>query len=98
MYGIFTYICHILPLKTTIHVGKYTFRPMDGMSDMSIGFGDMFHVAQVDTNLVTYNTLMDLMGQSKHGTQWESLGFWLKFIHTDPWGWYRNTYLDLPDM
>ena len=21
----------ILPLKTTIHVGKYTFRPMDGM-------------------------------------------------------------------
>ena len=31
MYGIFTYICHILPLKTTIHVGKYTVRPMDGM-------------------------------------------------------------------
>ena len=23
-------ICHILPLKTTIHVGKYT-SPMDGM-------------------------------------------------------------------
>ena len=30
MYGIFTYIYHILPLKTTIHVGKYT-SPMDGM-------------------------------------------------------------------
>ena len=28
MYGIFTYIHHILPLKTTIHVGKYT-SPMD---------------------------------------------------------------------
>ncbi len=28
--GIFTYICHILPLKTTIHVGKYT-SPMDPM-------------------------------------------------------------------
>ena len=24
MYGIFTYIYHILPLKTTIHVSKYT--------------------------------------------------------------------------
>ena len=24
MYGIFTYIYHILPLETTIHVGKYT--------------------------------------------------------------------------
>ena len=33
MYGIFTYICHILPLKTTIHVGKYT-SPMDGMGDI----------------------------------------------------------------
>ena len=30
MYGMFTNICHILPLKTTIHVGKYT-SPMDGM-------------------------------------------------------------------
>ena len=30
MYGIFTYIYHILPLKTTIHVGKYT-SPMDAM-------------------------------------------------------------------
>ena len=30
MYGIFTYIYHILPLKTTIHVGKYT-SPMDGL-------------------------------------------------------------------
>ena len=30
MYGIFTYIYHILPLKTTIHVGKYT-SPMDDM-------------------------------------------------------------------
>ena len=30
MYGIFTYIYHILPLKTTIHVAKYT-SPMDGM-------------------------------------------------------------------
>ena len=30
MYSIFTYICHILPLKTTIHGGKYT-SPMDGM-------------------------------------------------------------------
>ena len=28
---IFTYIYHILPLKTTIYVGKYTVRPMDGM-------------------------------------------------------------------
>ena len=28
MYGIFTYIYHILPLKTTIHVGEYT-SPMD---------------------------------------------------------------------
>ena len=28
MYGIFTYIYHILPLKPTIHVGKYT-SPMD---------------------------------------------------------------------
>ena len=23
MYGIFTYIYHVLPLKQTIHVGKY---------------------------------------------------------------------------
>ena len=30
MYGIFTYIYHILPLKTTIHVGIYT-SPMDPM-------------------------------------------------------------------
>ena len=31
MYGIYTYIYHnILPLRTTIHVGKYT-SPMDGM-------------------------------------------------------------------
>ena len=27
MYGTFTYIYHILPLKTTFHVGKYTVRP-----------------------------------------------------------------------
>ena len=30
MYGILTHIYHILPLKTTIHVGKYT-SAMDGM-------------------------------------------------------------------
>ena len=30
MYVIFTYIYDILPLKTTIHVGKYT-SPMDAM-------------------------------------------------------------------
>ncbi len=33
MYGIFAYIYHILPLKTTIHVGKYA-SPMDGMGMM----------------------------------------------------------------
>ena len=32
MYGIFTYIYHILPLKTTIHVGIYT-SPMDPMGN-----------------------------------------------------------------
>ena len=31
MYGTFTYIYHISPLKATIHVGKYTVRPMDGL-------------------------------------------------------------------
>ncbi len=30
MYGIYTSIYGILPLKTTIHAGKYT-SPMDGM-------------------------------------------------------------------
>ena len=34
MYGIFTYIYPILPFKTTIHVGKYTVRPMDGMGNI----------------------------------------------------------------
>ena len=33
MYGIFTYIYHILPLKPTIHVGKYP-SPMDGMGSV----------------------------------------------------------------
>ena len=32
MYGIFTYIYHILPLKTTIHVGNYTI-PIDAMGN-----------------------------------------------------------------
>ena len=31
MYGIFTYIYHMFPLKTTIHVGKYKIPYMDGM-------------------------------------------------------------------
>ena len=43
MYGIFTYICHILPLKTTIHVGKYT-SPMDGM-------GIIIYVPQMYTHI-----------------------------------------------
>ena len=31
VWYIYLHLPHILPLKTTIHVGKYTVRPMEGM-------------------------------------------------------------------